>query len=301
MLDFKPKSFQEIAGQTNVKSMFETFIKYSNKTGEILPHILMLGKSGYGKTSFAEVLALETKRNLITINCPQIGSINEIFDIFKRIQKKDIVFMEEIQSLKSRKIFDSLLVAFEQFYYTEKGKRRKINEFTAIGATTDEAIVPEALRNRFKYKARLVDYTEDELIEVSYLVAKRMGFDLNKKVAKRISEVSRGIPREVAQNTEFLRMYMIANELKSINSEKFYEIVSMRGFNKDGLREHDLEYLRCLDYETLSLNILSSKLGIDKTTVQFDVEPYLLKLGLIEISTSGRSLTQKGTDYVRNS
>ena len=299
-MDFKPKTFEEIAGQEKIKTVLRTFIDYSKKTNTIIPSCLFLGNSGLGKSSFANVLANEIGSKLHIVNCPQVKDSKELFEIFNKLSEKDVVIYEELHSL-NRRLSDSLLVAIEDFYYVNKGRKFPIKPFTLIGATTDEGLIVPALRNRFKYKARFTEYSEDELVEVSYLVAKRMGFELNKKVAKRISQVSRGIPREVAQNTEFIRMYMVANDLKIINSEKFYEIVSMRGFNKDGLREHDLEYLRCLDYETLSLNILSSKLEIDKTTVQFDVEPYLLKLGLIEISTSGRSLTQKGTDYVRNS
>jgi Holliday junction DNA helicase RuvB len=256
-----------------------------------------LGRSGLGKTSIANVLANEIGGNLHIVNAPQVRESKELFDILSKIRNKDIFLVEEIHSL-SRKVSDSLLVAIEDFYYVDKGRKYNIKPFTLIGATTDEGLIVPALRNRFKFRARFEEYSENELVEIAYLVASRIGFTLNKKTAQRISRVSRGVPREVAQNTEFIRMFMVANGLNSINTEKFYEIVSMRGFNKDGLRPHDIDYLKSLEYETLSLNVLSSKIGVDRTTIQEDVEPYLLKLGLIEISTSGRSLSQKGLDYV---
>jgi Holliday junction DNA helicase RuvB len=297
-MDFKPKTFEEIAGQEKIKSVLKTFIDFSKKTDTIVPSCLFLGRSGLGKTSISHVLANEVGGNLHTVNAPQVKDSKELFDILSKIRNKDVFLIEEIHSL-SRKVSDSLLVAIEDFYYVDKGRKYSIKPFTLIGATTDEGLIVSALRNRFKFRARFEEYTEDELVEIAYLVASRMGFTLNKKIAQRISRVSRGIPREVAQNTEFIRMFMVANELTSINTEKFYEIVSMRGFNKDGLRPHDIDYLKSLEYETLSLNVLSSKIGVDRTTIQEDVEPYLLKLGLIEISTSGRSLSQKGLDYVR--
>jgi len=297
-MDFKPKTFNEIAGQEKIKSVLKTFINYSKKTNTVVPSLLFLGNSGLGKSSIANVMANEIGSELYTVNCPQVKSDKELFDILNRLQTKDILILEEIHQL-SRKLADSLLVALEDFYYTSKGRRYSINEFTAIGATTDEGLVTPALRNRFKYKARFVEYTKEELVKVSYLVAQRMGFKLNDKIAERISRVSRGVPREVAQNTEFIRMFMIGEGLKSINTEKFYEILSLRGFNKDGLRDHDLEYLKALEEDTLSLSILSSRIGLDVKTIQSDVEPYLIKLDLIDINTSGRTLTQQGLNYVR--
>ena len=296
MIDFKPQKWEEVAGQSRIKETLKTLIEYSKKTNEVVQHCLFLGPSGSGKTSIAQVMANEVGGNLWVVNCPQVKTDKEIYDIFRKLSTNDFVLLEEIHGL-NRKLADSLLVAIEQFYYVDSGIRKKINEFTAIAATTDEALVPIALRNRFKFKARFDPYTEEELVDIAYLTAKRMGFELSKSMAEKISKVSRGVPREVSQNTEFVRMYMIANDLKSIKSDKFYDIISLRGYNKDGLRNQDLDYLKCLKEGPVSLSNICSKLCIDKLTVSEDIEPFLIKNEFVEIVTKGRRLTSKGYNY----
>lgn len=298
IISFQPTTFDEIAGQNKIKEAIKTYIAYCKKTDAIFPATLMLGGSGLGKTSFAQVIANETQKRLHIVNCPQISNPKEIYETIKRVKRGDIVFFEEMHGLKSRKVFDSLLVLIEEFYYIEKNNKRKVPEFTPIGATTDEGLIPGALKNRFKFRARFEDYTEEELIDVSYLVASRMGFKLNKEIAGCIARASRGTPREVSQNTEFLRMYMIANGLKKINIEKIHEILAVRGYNKDGLTRQDLKYLETLYEKTQSLSTIAVKINVDGKTVQEEIEPTLIKRGLVEIGTGGRSLTIDGSDYV---
>lgn len=296
----RPTNFDGIVGQTSAKTVVETLLKASVILDKSIPHILFSGPAGCGKTTFSRVIADYKKAKCFEINASMIKSVDDLLSIFKRVNRFDIVFIDEIHAL-SNKCFTIAFNIMEDFYFTYVEKKQIVRynlpNITIIGATTHLGLLPKPLQDRFKYVAEFVEYNQDELVEIVFGVCKSYNFKLNEKVARVIANTCRNIPRHVVSRTEWIRDYMIANEVKSLKVEDVVNIIKLQGFDKNGLQNADHRYLKCLQQAAaLSLNQLCSKLSLDSSTVSETIEPYLLKENYIEITKRGRKITRKGVE-----
>ena len=68
-----------------------------------------------------------------------------------------------------------------------------------------------------------------------------------------------------------------------------------RGADELGLTEHDFRYLSLLyPDKRKGRDQLAVELGEDPTTVDSEIEPYLLRLGLVDRTPAGRQLSRTG-------
>ena len=71
------------------------------------------------------------------------------------------------------------------------------------------------------------------------------------------------------------------------------------GVNDIGLNNVDFEILRYLSkVKSASLKTLASVLSIEAINIEQVHEPYLIKLGFIERSSAGRTITDAGRKYL---
>lgn len=296
----RPKTLSEIVGQDNVKCVLQTLIKSAEKTNDPVPHILMSGSAGLGKTSIAQSLANDINSGFFSLNCSTVNKPEKIFNILQEVNRGDVLFLDEIHAL-SKKICESLYTILEDFCYYEEGYKIEIPRITVIGASTEIGRLPLPLKSRFKFTANLREYSDDELIQVCKQVFEEKNFKLNNSLAKIIAKTCRGVPRTMVSRAEWIYAYMVGNELKVVSQKNLIDIIALQGVNEDGLEDHDLHYLKILfNSNNLSLDGLSSKMNMDKENIKNIVEPYLIKLGLIDIKQGrGRILTRKGKDYIK--
>lgn len=292
--------FESFVAQEDAKTVISTLVKASKINEEAIPHIAFSGNPGTGKTTIANLCADMIDSKMFTLNCSTVGSFKEIRSILNKISFQDILFLDEIHALR-KKVSESLYTVLENFYYNnENGYRIDLPKFTVIGATTDFGKLPAPLRDRFKFKAVFREYSLEELTKICHLVCKNKGFKLNEKLAETIAKTCRNTPRHVVSRTEWIYSYMIANDLKKISKEEVIKIISLQGFNEDGLERSDLQYLKTLkESECLGLSQISYRLNMSEEDVRNIIEPFLIKLNLIQIGSSGRSLTRQGYEYVK--
>jgi Holliday junction DNA helicase RuvB len=292
--------FADFVGQEEAKTVISTLIKASKLKDEAIPHMAFSGNPGTGKTTLAQLSADFIDSKLFTVNCSTVGSFKDIRLILNKISFQDVLFLDEIHALR-KKVCESLYTIMEGFYYNnDNGYKINLPEFTIIGATTDFGKLPQPLRDRFKFKAVFREYSLEELTKICHLVCKNKGFKLSEKLANTIAKTCRNTPRHVVSRTEWIYSYMVANNLKKISTEKVLEVIGLQGFNQDGLERNDIKYLEILkDVESMGLNQISYRLGVSDEDVKHTIEPFLIKLNLIQIGTSGRSLTREGFKYVK--
>ena len=288
-----------MVGQNQVKEVVRTLINSAKLSNEPVKHFLATSPSGYGKTSLAYITANEIGSNVFTINCGNVSKPKQVLSIIESMNDRDVLFLEECHSLP-KKAQEYLYTILEDFvYHDEYGNKIAVPKITIIGATTNSGLLNPPFRSRFNFTAQFIPYTLNELTSICFLVCKEKGFTLNRDIAELITKTCRNTPRNVVARTNWVYDWMVTNKVKSVNQQKLLEIIALQGINSQGLDYNDIQYLKNLSYTPTSLNQISSKISLDKSQIQSIIEPELLKLGLIQISTKGRILTRKGIDYIK--
>ena len=297
----RPKTLNDIVGQEDTKTVLRTLIEFSKNKSKAIPHILLSGPAGIGKTSIAQAVAAENSANLFQANCAMIGKSQNLFKIIDEMAEKDILFLDENHAL-SKKSSESLYTILEDFCYYEEGYKVTVPEITIIGASTEIGRLPLPMKSRFKFTATLMPYNDTELSEVCKAIFQNNGMPINDDMAKVIAKTCRGIPRNMVSRAEWIYAFLSGNSVSGpIDKKKILDIIALQGVNEDGLENHDIQYLKIL-YEArtgLSLDSIASKISMDKENVLKLVEPHLVKLNFIEKTKGkGRSLTVRGKVYV---
>lgn len=287
------QTFDDIVGQEKAKTVCKVLASASRMNNEPCSHILFSGGSGFGKSTMAYVFARHIGKTLHNINASTISNQKSLIQVFNRVQKGDIVFIDEIHAL-SGKTAESIYTILEEFRYFEEGKERRIPRFTCLGATNFLGGLPEALKNRFQFIADFEPYSKEELTNICLLVCQKRGFKLNKRTAELIANTTKGIPREAKNRVEFVRNFMIVNKLRTITEEKLFEIISLQGIDKNGLNNSDRNYIKAIGYSQKGVREIAHRINVDIKTVTNVIEPYLIEAGYVTLSSRGRELTQSG-------
>lgn len=292
----RPENFDEIIGQEEAKEKCKILINSYKIKDEAFPHILFVGPSGTGKTCFCRVLANESNRKLMIVNGNSLQKIQDIKYYLGQITEKEIIFIDEIHGL-NKKVAELLLTAIEDFEYDDSGQKMELPKFTLIGATTHLGKMPHALRQRFPHIQELREYTEEEmasLVNIKANEGQKLKIEFSDELSKVIARTARRNPRHILNRTEWVKDYMLSNNLTKMSKEKAIEVIKLQGFDQNGLTHRDLKYLEALcKKRVIGLKSLASAIDVAEITVSEEIEPYLAKLGLINIDSNGRSLNMR--------
>jgi len=154
----------------------------------VMPHILMFGLPGLGKTTFIEVIHAELEKkygkkiNLIQRVAGQLSSARKVEELVKEIKYGDIVFIDEIASLRlsTEELLYSVLQDFTYYpqddsvliddrsLVIEKNDMSKydVPKCTICGATTAAGKITQPLRDRFPIVIELEKMSNSDLASV---------------------------------------------------------------------------------------------------------------------------------------
>jgi len=303
----RPDTFDDYIGQESTKEILKSSIKACKIKNTFFPHTIFWGSAGLGKTTLSYLISKELDANLILTAGGQLESKEELMNIFKQFKpdKRNILFIDEVHAVK-RKISEMLYSAMEDFrfdYTTKTNRVLSLNlpPFTMIGATTDMAKILTPIRQRFQHSFQLVPYTIDESCEIINHYLGRLGYkNIKHEIILAIAKRSRDVARHAINFTKNILNYRIAKD-KIVTVDLVNEFFDKKGIDKEGLSGYDKEYLHFL-YESkkAGINTLTKALGIDKKTIEDEIESYLMRKRFIRIATGGRTLTQTGVKYVES-
>lgn len=198
---FRPTKFYQVIGQTEIIEYLKLKIAAFKKTRKSLSHTLFLGFSGLGKTTLANVVALEMGVTFHQVMATRIKTFNDLYSIIKNIEEGDVVFIDEIHAL-SEKMQEHLYGIMEDFKCTIEDKNlnrqieRKIPQFTLIGATTHSGLLQAPLLSRFHYKPTLQPYSLEDLTKMITTVGERVyNIEVPHEVANRLAMLSKRTAR----------------------------------------------------------------------------------------------------------
>lgn len=262
---FSPQSFEDYIGQSEAKQLAQIMVAAAHNERRRLPSIMVVGEYGLGKTSLARIIMRAA------------GLSERLYDgasINKEFPEPGTFIIDEIHNLETQ-VADTLNTRIDN------------GSYTIIGCTNNPGALPSAFRSRFR-TLQLHAYTPDDLRIVVRRICERKGIRYTERALNLLAERSRFNARQVIMYLSLVFDIMSVNKTSALNVEVVHEAFSHLGVDSNGLLPRDREYLRVLPNRPVGLQFLSAVLGIDEKTIEEEVEPFLLRMGLIDRTPRGR-------------
>jgi len=303
ILSLRPERFSDYVGQIEVVETLKIAIEAAKYRREPIDHVLFHGPPGLGKTTLAHIIANEMETNLTVTSGPVLEKGGDLLGILTHLEDRDILFIDEIH--RTPKVVEEFLYpAMEDFvvnFVFDKGiharsHRYRLNRFTIIGATTRVGLLSSPLMDRFGIFRNLYFYDKEDLVKIARRSAALLNVELDDKGAKELSKRSRGTPRIVNRLLKRVRDYTQVRADGNITKETVEAALSLEGVDKKGLTNLDRSYLKTIIefYKggPVGIEAIAATLQEETDTLVDVVEPYLLKIGLIIRTSSGRKASE---------
>ncbi len=303
-------TLSEYMGQEQIKPRLKEAILAAKKRGEALEHILMFGSAGLGKTTLAKIIANEMGGNCIVMSGPTVKDAEDFVDVIKNVKKGDVVFIDEIHRI-SPSAAEAIYTAMEDFELSYLDKQRgrdaknvtlSLPPFTLIGATTHSGLLSKPMRDRFPLQFKLEPYSESELAALAKVSMSKLGYILDDEGALDIAKRSRGVPRICNRFVKRIRDKAQLTGVSIIGKEITSSCFKQLGVDESGLDDTDTNYLSAILYKfdggPVGIDTLCSAIGEGRNIVEQQIEPYLIYLGYINVTSAGREITEGGKRYL---
>jgi Holliday junction DNA helicase RuvB len=292
MSSIRPSSFQDIIGQSDVVNRLRVTVAGCKSTESAMPHTLIDGPPGLGKTTMAGAIANELGANLYTTNAANIRSVKTILPYLIGMPRQSVLFIDEIHRLP-KLVEEFLYPVMEDFTINivldKEPEKIDLPPFTIIGATTSGGSLSQPFYDRFMIKEHLSFYTDIELAKLAGLNSAKLGVVIEDADLLAIAQRSKGTPRILNARLQWYKNYKISYPNEN-NINKIFEI---QGIDSDGLDMYDRMYLEVLEKSKgspLGLKAISSMTGIAIETIENSIEPYLVRKGVVIRTQKGRLL-----------
>lgn len=307
----RPSSLTEFVGQSKVVEQLKLVIaaaKLGNRTPD---HILLAGPPGLGKTTLAMIVATESNRTLKLTSGPAVQSAGDLASILSALEPGDVLFIDEIHRM-SRSAEEMLYLAMEDFrvdVMVGKGPGAasislEISPFTLVGATTRSGMLPTPLRDRFGFTAFLEYYEPQELAMVIEKSSKKLAIQIPDDAALLLATRSRGTPRIANRLLRRVRDFASVKQHREIDQNVVELAMELFEVDSLGLDRVDRALLDLLatkfSAKPVGLSTLAVAIGEEPDTIEAVIEPFLIRMGLINRTPRGREITQAGLSHLGN-
>jgi Holliday junction DNA helicase RuvB len=305
----RPRRLEDFVGQEPVKEQLRVAIEAARARDEALDHVLLAGPPGLGKTSLAQILALELEAPFVATAGPALERKADVAAFLSALEPRSVFFIDEIHRLP-RAVEETLYPAMEdgQLPITVgQGAGARVvtldlPPFTLVGATTRAGLLTTPLRDRFGLQHRLEHYGPDDLARIVRRSAHLLGVEIEDAGARAVAERSRGTPRVANRLLKRVRDFAEVRGSGVVTEVVAHAALDLLEVDHEGLDRLDREILRaiCGHYGggPVGLSTLAVAVGEEADTLEDVYEPYLLQRGLIERTPRGRQATRRAWQHI---
>ncbi len=307
--NIRPLCIDDFIGQDGLKENLKVFIQSAKSRKNAMDHCLLYGPPGLGKTTLANIIALELGVGFRATSAPMITKTGDLAAILTNMQPNDVLFIDEIHRL-SPSIEEVLYSAMEDFKLdliigegpAARSVRIDIAPFTLIGATTRTGLLSTPLRERFGIPLAFEFYTEKNLADIVKRAGRILNISLSDSGASEIAKRSRGTPRVANRLLKRVRDFAVVDNRNTIDEEEAKISLQKLAVDECGLDNLDRRYLSLVieNYAggPVGIETLSALLSEESDTIEDVIEPYLLQIGFLQRTPRGRMITQKAYTHL---
>jgi len=306
-------SLSHIKGQPQVQELLRVnidayFQNRANNGNSSFGPAILLGPSGVGKTLTAKAIHSELANlNLVESNGEMLNNTAELTSVLLTADDNTTIFIDECQALNSKAQHLLLTAISEKKLYVPRGKAKNVKReiplanIVYIMASTSEFQLQGALRNRMRIYCRFDYYSIDDLTGIVKQRADALGWEYESiDVLRELASRARQTPRlALNRNLQMAWNVCSSHDRTTITMEDVTEAFRLLQIDSLGLDSLPREYLKQLaKHDSMKLNVLASKLALPRQTIASVIEPYLLRMELLEKKGSDRAITAKGRNHL---
>ncbi len=289
----RPTNFNDIVGQEDTIGRLKIMSNGCKESGQVMPHVLIDGPPGLGKTTIASAIANELSVNLYTVNAASVRSIKNIIPYLMNLEPRSVLFIDEIHRLP--KLVEEFLYPVMEDFRIDMLVQNKPDSidlpiFTLVGATTSGGSLSQPFYDRFTMKEHLSFYKNTVLAKLARSNADKLGLSLSDSQMISIAERSKGTPRILNARLQWYKNYIASYPKDKDNIDKIF---NRQGIDSNGFDSNDNMYLNILKknrINPLGLKAISSMTGIAMETIENSIEPYMIRMGYVIRTQKGRIL-----------
>jgi len=306
----RPHTWEEYIGQAKTKENLRILLTAARERGHAAEHVLLYGPPGLGKTTLAHLISKTLGTNMRTTSGPAIERVGDLAAILTNLSPGDVLFIDEIHRL-SKSIEEVLYPAMESGVLdiiigkgpSARTVQLELPPFTLVAATTRISLLSAPLRSRFSGGTfRLEFYSSEEISQILERSAKLLAVSADQTLMHDIAKRCRATPRTA--NYLLKRCRDLAQlEGRGMSGDVIERTFELLEIDNLGLGAPDRAVLEAIIHKfgggPVGLNTIAAATGEEQSTIEDVIEPYLIRLGLIERTPRGRVATAAAYSHIQ--
>lgn len=306
----RPADWDDYVGQTKAKKNLKIILSAAKKRGEACDHLLFYGQAGLGKTTLAYLAAKYMGFNMKVTSGPALEKMGDLAAVLSNLENQEVLFIDEAHRL-NKSIEEVLYPAMESrklHLVIGKGPGARtvaldLPPFTIIAATTRPHLLSGPLRSRFGASFKLDFYELEDIEAIIKRSAGLLELKITSDAVSALARASRFTPRVANRLLKRVRDYAEVSDIELVDAEVVEKTLELLEIDERGLEPMDRRLLEVIITKfkggPVGLNSLAAALNDDTGNIEEVYEPYLISIGFLQRTASGRLATMSAYQHLK--